>query len=314
MKPLESLVSAGRSVSRIMRDLPENTLEGVKYLGSEIVDIPGKVKRNYVNVKNLTLEDWKGIGRNYRKELALSAVSTTAILAVSSPIQVFADTWFAEILGIVSAALNHDYLGNVVDAVEKYVPFLPKLRLNQLTAMTDEKSIGGKLGMALVMYGGFGLIYDKVRLKSRDIFKIPEPTTDEIKKRSNRHDFLFTFAYSSAMMTLGYHIFGEHDTTKLWNAVFVNFLTQKKRGPWIGAAVDMSKDLTGFKECKRIDYPQCIKNLGRWSKAGVFLAGVATSVALMFGEYSTTPKEWDNPHRQVERWNLFKYLGNSATK
>lgn len=296
MISLENIVSVGRSASQTIRNLPRNTLEGAKYLSDEIVDIPYKVQRGYDRVRSLTWEDWKGIGRKCRKELATSFVTTTAILVASNPIQVAADTFINEYLGLVADAANFTWLG-----------------LNNLMAMTDGKSWGGKQGMALMMYGGFGLAYSKLRAKSIKYFGIPPPrklngpddrhTPEEIRDevRLAKHDFWLTAAYSSAMLVAGYHIFGEHNWTKIACATITSCLTQPVRGPLVGYMMDVFKDLIGLQECHRPTYPQSVRRLGRLPKFGVALAGVAASLALMAGEYHLTPSEWDNPHRLAER-------------
>jgi len=232
----------------------------------------------------MNFESIKAIRQKTIKELALSFVSTTGILVASSPIQVVADTAINELVGKGADLLN-----------------ITALHLNELAAMTNAKSIGGKCGMALLMYGGFGLLYDKVRNASREYFGLSNPKDMKTELRLQRHDFWLTMAYSSAMLIGGYHIFGEHDWGKIACATIVSGMTQPIRGPLVGFAMDCYKDFFGFKDCNRPTYPQAIKNLSKKAKAGVAVLGVAASIGLMAGMYSLTPAEWSNPHRHQAR-------------
>ncbi len=229
----------------------------------------------------IRLEKISTTGKLVRRKLALSFVSTTGILVASSPIQVVADTAINEFFGRTADMLN-----------------LTFLKMNEVAAMTDEKSWGGKLGMALLMYGGFGLIYDVLRDKSRNYFGLANPQDMKTERRLQKHDFWLTLAYSSAMLIGGYHIFGEHDWGKIICATIVSGLTQPIRGPLVGFAMDCYKDFFDFKECNRPTYPDFIKNLSKKAKAGVAVLGVAASLGLIYGLYSLTPSEWDNPNRQ----------------
>jgi len=233
-------------------------------------------------IRSTTWEDVRIGGRKLIRETAKSVCDSTALLAIASPIQAFADTVLLENIGKASDALGITFWN-----------------MSNLTAMTNERSFNGKIGVAAITYCGIGWAYGRLRQVSRKAFGINDKSKEYIQ---GIHDWVFTALYSSGVLIGGYTYANEHDWQKIGFALGLSAATQIVRGPLIGYAVDCYEDLLGFKECGRVTYPQAIKNLGKKAKLGVAALGVAASVGLIATIYSLTPSDWsNNPNRLAER-------------
>lgn len=224
------------------------------------------------------------------KEVAKDITKSTALLVVATPFQVAIDTVLFELVG----------KGLDLTGVNKYV---------EMMAMTNSGSIDAKYNVALLTYFGIGFAYANLREVSRRYFGAADPKNE---RAINRHDLWYTAAFSTMTLGLGYAIKRKANAWQIGLALAINFVTQRKRGPWIGYSIDCFKDLLGFEECKRTTYPQRIKSLKKPFKVAVAAGVVAASLALTAGMYKLTPSYWSNPQRLEEKRQQWEQEKNSS--
>jgi hypothetical protein len=162
-----------------------------------------------------------------------------------------------------------------------------------LVHYTDMASINARLFFTASAYLGIGFLYGKGRDASRKLFHV----TDQTKEwKQHVHDIGYTAAfnviaavpiYAASQAVAGEDI----DMTKVFVGSGLSTVIGALNGSPMGYFVDVVRDLTGVRECKRKSYPVFLKEQSSPVKKLVLGGLAAASIGLMATVYSITPDQ-----------------------
>ena len=161
-----------------------------------------------------------------------------------------------------------------------------------LAGMSDEVSLNARVIAAGATYFlGMGWAYAKGRDLSRKLFKVKETTKERIQFL---HDSAYLGTFNIAVAPLIYLAAGARDPKEILIGTAAAVGLGSVNGAPLGYAVDMFRDLTGLRECKRPSYPKSFKKLGSKTKKGLAALLTAGAIALTAGIYSLTPEQQES--------------------
>jgi hypothetical protein len=187
---------------------------------------------------------------------------------------------------------------NVVDSTGMMIESNPLFSAVEvgLVHYTDMASINARIFFTASAYLGVGFLYGKGRDVSRKIFKV----TDQTKEwKQHTHDILYTAAFNLVVAVPIYAasqaVAGEEiDMTKVFVGSGLSTVIGALNGSPMGYFVDVVRDLTGMRECKRKSYPVFLKEQTPPVKKLILGGLAAASIGLMTAVYSITPNQSQN--------------------
>ena len=156
-----------------------------------------------------------------------------------------------------------------------------------IARLPNELSQKGRcLGIGLT-YAGLGYLIGKGRDLSKKAFGITDETTENIQKI---HDMLYMAVANMTTAPIAYYAVGARDPWELTKGGLSAGLFGLGFGWLMGYGIDVFRDLTGLKECKRRSYPETIRKRGPRVKKGIMALTTVTSIALTLGVYELRNK------------------------
>lgn len=162
-----------------------------------------------------------------RNTLALHFVDSTAILAESTPVLAFFET--------------------------------------RIAGMSNQVSINARvLAAGLTYFAGTGYIYARGRDLSKRVFGVTDQTRERLQAI---HDAAYLGAFNLVIAPLIYLASGARDIREIAVGTAAAIAFGLVNGGPMGYAVDVFRDLTGLKECRRLSYRVLKKQDARIKRA-----------------------------------------------
>ncbi len=181
--------------------------------------------------------------------------------------------------------IKHNLKFHLVDSTAILAESTPVFAVfeTQIAGLSNEISINTRLIAAGITYfGGTGYIYGKGRDLSRRLFSIGDETTEKVLAL---HDAVYLAAFNLVIAPPLYFAAGERDLKRIAIATATIMAVALVNGGPLGYAVDLFRDLTGLKECRRPSYRFLKKQSPRVKRVLVVLL-TAAAVAVTGGIYA----------------------------
>jgi len=139
-------------------------------------------------------------------------------------------------------------------------------------------------------YLGLAFLFSKGRDASRRLFNIKETSKEYLQLV---HDAAYTIAFNAVVNPILYYSSGSRDPKEIIGGTLALSVFSLFAGGPIGYIVDVFRDLTGLKSCKRKLYPNFIKNQNPRVKKGLAALLVTGSMIATAGIYALTTHRGD---------------------
>lgn len=158
------------------------------------------------------------------------------------------------------------------------------------TKMSNASSVNARLLAGLIAYAVIGYLFGKGRDISRKYFNIHDKTKESIQ---TLHDVAYTagfnFLISPPMYAISQTLANEElDIKKIAIGTLLAGIFGAINGSPMGYAVDIFRDLSGIKECKRPSYPKILKKQNKKVKKLVLAGIIGASIGITSLIYSST--------------------------
>ena len=181
--------------------------------------------------------------------------------------------------------IRHNLKFHLVDSTAILAESTPVLAVfeTQIAQMSNEISMNARLIAAGITYfAGTGYIYGKGRDLSRRLFSIGDETTEKVLAL---HDAVYLAAFNLVIAPPIYFAAGARDLKQIAIGTATAMAFGLVNGGPLGYAVDLFRDLTGLKECRRPSYRFLKKQSPRVKRVLVVLL-TAAAVAVTGGIYA----------------------------
>lgn len=151
-----------------------------------------------------------------------------------------------------------------------------------VVGMSTEVSLHARVIGAGALYAGLGTVFNKGRDLSQKYFKISErhPFSQPL------HDIGYNAVFSGIVSPGFYIASGETDIDKIILGTVGGAALGMANGAIVGYVLDIFKDVTGVKPCKRPSYPESIRGASPLTKRACALGLLLGSAALTYEVYS----------------------------
>ena len=146
-----------------------------------------------------------------------------------------------------------------------------------VAGLPEDVSQNARIISVGVMYCGLGFMYGKGRDIWRRVFRINQKTKERTQQL---HDLAYTGVYSLILSPPIYLASGANSLKEIVAGTALAVVLGAANGPILGYAVDLLRDLTGLRECRRPSYPNTLKNHGKGIKKGIASLLVAGTIGL----------------------------------
>lgn len=157
---------------------------------------------------------------------------------------------------------------------------IPYVDVSSIPAEVSLKTRAYAIGLG---YLGLGFVLSKGRDISRKLFKVKENSKESLQWV---HDAAYLMGFNAIVNPLLYYVSGSRDLKEVIGGTLALSIFSAFAGGPIGYTIDVFRDLTGLKSCKRESYPDLIKKQSPKIKKGLIALLTAGSIAATAAIYN----------------------------